>query len=207
MTGYHPGPALRPMATGGYLYPDKEHLFFFVFAYELTEATQLPRRAEIHSFPLPELLAVRANQVLRSAAELCQVTGIPERAWRAAAEVVALNLYLHDYEDLAEEMLELSGYQGDELADTAALIRQLVTELTTPSWMSVSREVHLMGLAGWQYREFFSVLLPLYAQVGIDGASDLLHHVEADSDKRAAVARLRELYQDEHLMASVPIEL
>ncbi len=207
MTGYHPGPALRPMTTGGYLYPDKEHLFFFVFAYELTEATQLPRRAEMHSFPLPELLAVRANQVLRSAAQLCQVTGIPERAWRAAAEVVALNLYLHDYDDLAEEMLELPGYQGDELADTAALIGQLVTELTSPSWVSVGHEVHLTGLAGWQYREFFSMLLPSYAQIGIDGASDLLRHVETDSDKMAAVARLHELYQDEHLMASVPIEL
>jgi len=207
VTDYDPESALRPMATGGYLYPDKEHLFFFIFTLELPEGTQLPRRADMHPFPLPELLAVRANQVLRSAAQLCRKTGVPERVWAAAAEVVALNLYLHDYTDLAEQITELSAQQTDELAKTAAVITHLVTERTSPSWVSVSREVQLAGLAGWQYREFFSVLLPLYAEIGIDGAADLLSAVKSDDHRSAAIARLAELYQDEHLMTSTPIEL
>ena len=124
----------------------------------------------MHSFPLPELLAIRANQALRSAARLCLTTGVSERAWASAAEVVTLNLLLHDYDELSERTRSLSGRESKERAAIAADIRQLVTERTTPSWASASREVPLMGLAGWQYREFFSMLLPLYADIGINGA-------------------------------------
>jgi hypothetical protein len=64
-----------------------------------------------------------------------------------------------------------------------------------------------LGLAGWQHREFFSVLLPLYSEISINGASDLLDAVAHDRRKSDAVARLAGLYQDEQLMASMPIEL
>jgi hypothetical protein len=205
VTGVDPAPPLQPLETGGYLYPDKEHLFFFIFALELPDGTQFPRWAEMHPFPLPELLVIRANQVLRSAARLCETTEVSERAWAAAAEVMALNLYLHDYADLSERMTGLSS--GDERASTAAAIKELMAERTSPSWMFASREAQLMGLAGWQYREFFSVLLPSYDAIGIDDAAELSRHVLSDSRKVAAIARLRELYQDEHLMASVPFEL
>jgi hypothetical protein len=207
VTGDDPALALRPVATGSYLYPDKEHLFFFILALELQEGAQLPRHAEMHWFPLPELLAIRANQVLRSAARLCLTTGVSERAWTAASEVVTLNLLLHDYDELSERMRSLSGRQTKELAAMAADIRNLVTERTTPSWASASREVQLMGLAGWQYREFFSMLLPLYADIGIDGARDLFIHISADERKKAAVSRLAEIYHDGRLMGSMPIEL
>ena len=207
VTGNDPGSALRPVATGSYLYPDKEHLFFFILALELQEGTQLPRHAEMHSFPLPELLAIRANQVLRSAERLCQTTGVSERAWAAAAEVVSLNLALHDYDGLSEQMRGLSVRQSEELAAMAAVVRQLMTEGTTPGWASASREVQLMGLAGWQYREFFSVLLPLYAQIGVNGARDLLIGIDADERKSATRSRLAELYHNERLMASMPFEL
>jgi hypothetical protein len=207
VTGDDPALALRPVATGSYLYPDKEHLYFFILALELQEGAQLPRHAEMHWFPLPELLAIRANQVLRSAARLCLTTGVSERAWTAASEVVTLNLLLHDYDELSEWMRSLSGRQTKELAAMAADIRNLVTERTTPSWASASREVQLMGLAGWQYREFFSMLLPLYADIGIDGARDLFIHISADERKKAAVSRLAEIYHDGRLMGSMPIEL
>jgi hypothetical protein len=207
VTGVEPGSALRPMAAGGFLYPDKEHLFFFVFALELPEGAHFPRRAEIHAFPLPELLSIRANQVLRMAAQLCQTTGVSERAWTAAAQIVALNLCLHDYDELGQRLLALAGRPNEELAAMATAISQLVTDRTSPSWMPESREVQLMGLAGWQYREFFSVLMPLYAEVGIDDAGNLLNVIRNDERKTFAVDRLRELYQDEHLMASMPFEL
>jgi hypothetical protein len=207
VTGVEPGPALRPMTAGGYLYPDKEHLFFFAFALELAEGTHLPRHAEMHTFPLPELLSIRANQVLRTAARLCRAPGVSERAWAAAAEIVALNLCLHDYDELGKQLLALAGRSNEARAEMAMAIGQLATDRTSPSWMSESREVQLMGLAGWQYREFFSVLLPLYAQVGIDGAADLLEVISDDEHKSFALGRLSELYQDEHRMASMPFEL
>jgi hypothetical protein len=195
------------MTAGGYLYPDKEHLFFFAFGLELPEGTHLPRHAEMHTFPLPELLSIRANQVLRAAARLCLAPGVSERAWAAAAEIVALNLCLHDYDELGKQLLALAGRSNEERAEMATAIGQLATDRTSPSWMSESREMQLMGLAGWQYREFFSVLLPLYAQVGVDGAADLLEVIGDDEHKTFAVGRLGELYQDEHRMASMPFEL
>jgi hypothetical protein len=207
VTGDDPASALRPIATGSYLYPDKEHLFFFILALELQEGAQLPRHAEMHSFPLPELLAIRANQVLRSGVRLCMTTGVSKRAWAAAAEVVILNLLLHDYDELSERMRSLSGPESKERAAIAADIGQLVTERTTPSWASASHEVLLTGLAGWHYREFFSVLLPLYAQIGVDGARDLLAVIGADERKSAALSRLAEIYHDVRLIDMMPIEL
>ena len=174
VTGIDPASSLRPMTTGSYLYSDKEHLFFFAFTLDLGEDTQLLRRAEMHSYPLPELLAIRANQVLRVATDLCQTAGFTERAWSAAREVVALNLYLHDYPDLAEQILGLDGQRGEELERVRTRVERLVTEQTSPSWIAAGHQAELLGLAGWQYREFFSVLLPLYAEIGIDGAYELL---------------------------------
>lgn len=205
--GVETGSTLQPMTTGGFLYPDKEHLFFFAFTLELPEGTHFPRHAEIHGFPLPELLSIRANQVLCTTAQLCEATGVTEHAWTAAAEIVALNLTLHDYDDVGDQLLTLTGRPDDERTTMAAEIRQLVTDRTIPSWTSTSHEVQLIGLHGWQYREFFSVLLPLYAKVGIDGASDLLNVIRNDERKSAAVVRLSELYRDEHLMALMPFEL
>lgn len=205
--GIDPVLGLRSASTGRYLYPDKEHLFFFVFTLELQEGIHLPRRARMYSFPLSELLSIRANQVLRSAARLCQTSQISERAWSSAAEIVALNLFLHDYDDLGQRILRLDGQQSDELRKIAAVINKHASERTSPSWVSASPEVQLMGLAGWQYREFFSELVPLYEEIGIDGASDLLRSVRDDSRKSTARARLAELYQDDYVMALVPIEL
>ena len=74
VTGDDLASAMRPVSTGSYLYRDKEHLFFFVSVLDLPESIQFPRRAEMHVFPLAELLAVRENQVLRSAAQLCRTT-------------------------------------------------------------------------------------------------------------------------------------
>ncbi len=206
VTGDDVARALRPVATGSYLHPDKEHLFFFIFALELPDGTPFPRRAEMHAFPLPELLAIRANQALRSTLRLCLTPGMSPRLWTAAAEIVAVNLSLHDHADLGEKLVGLAG-QDRERASLADAIRPLVAERTTPSWAAASREVQLVGLAGLQYREFFSALLPLYAELGIDGAADLLSMIHGDSRRSREVALLAKWYQDEDLMAAIPVEV
>jgi len=198
---------LRSAGTGKYLYPDKEHLFFFIFTLELQEGIHFPRRAEMHPFPLSELLAIRASQALRSAARLCQTTEIPRRAWNSAAEIVALNLFLHDYDDLGERILGSDARHSDELARISTIINQHVSERTSRISVSTSREAEVTGLAGWQYREFFSELMPLYAQIGIDDAGDLLRNIADNGHKRAASDRLAELYHNDDVMASIAIEL
>ncbi len=97
--------------------------------------------------------------------------------------------------------------QADERAGLAAHLSRFVTEQASPSWALAENEVQLMGLAGWQYREFFSVLLPLYKRIGVYGAAELLRSMEADSRKSAAIVRLHELYQNEDLMDHMPMEL
>jgi hypothetical protein len=206
-TGTDPGAELRPVTTGRYLYPDKEHLFFFVFALELPESLHFPRRAEMHPFRLSELLAVRASQVVSSAVRLCTMAGISQRAFAAAAEILALNLTLHDRPELAEAMLSLVDKSAEERAAAATAMSGLVVDRTASSWMEPTGEVALEGLAGWHYREFFSALLPLYAEIGIDEAADLCAAVNADEQKRAARDRLADLYQDEHFVAVLPMEL
>ena len=206
--GIDPGSGLRPMSTGKYLYPDKEHLFFFIFALELPEGTHLPRRAEMHSFPLPELLAIRANQVLRSAARLCEATEIQGGPGPRRREMVALNLYMHDYPDLGDQMLGLAPSKATSSQALRRSSDQLVTERTSPSWVSAGREVQLMGLAGWQYREFFSALLPLYDAYRHRWRERPASSYRAPTAAREPpVQRLAELYHNDYLMASMPIEL
>jgi hypothetical protein len=206
-TGSDPGATLRAVTTGSYLYPDKEHLFFFVFALELPESLHIPRRAEMHPFRLTQLLAIRLNQVLTSATSLCGRTDLSQRAFAAAAEVLALNLTLHDRSDLGDTVLGLIDKPAAERAAAAASITGLLAVRTAPSWTNPSQEVRLEGLAGWHFREFFSQLLPLYAEIGIDEAADLMAEIEADERKRAARGRLSELYLDEHVISMLPEDL
>jgi hypothetical protein len=206
-TGSDPGDGLQSMATGSYLYPDMEHLYFFVFALELTEATHFPRRAEMHSFRLAELVAIRASQVFTAAAQLCRTADVTPRAFAAAAEVVALNLVLHGHGDLAAKVRELTDQTGYQRAMVAAAISELIVDRTAPSWVPGGQEVLLEGFAGWHYREFFSVLLPLYANLGIAQAAELQAEIEADEIRREARDRLAEIYRDEDLMAVMPLEL
>jgi hypothetical protein len=206
-TGADPDATLRPVTTGSYLYPDKEHLFFFVFAVELPESLHFPRRAEMHPFRISELLAIRANQVLTAAVELCRRADLSARAFAIAADVLALNLTLHDRPDLADMILGLADGSAAERSAAAASMTDLLAERLAPSWVDPSREVLLQGLAGWHYREFFSVLLPLYAEIGIDEAAELSAAIDRDERRRAARDRLAELYQDEHVIAVLPQEL
>lgn len=205
-TGDDAPPALRPVTTGSYQHPDKEHLFFFVYSLHLPDDFDFPSRSEMHQFPLPELLAIRANHALRVAEQLCQRTELPSRLWAAAAEIVSLNLALHDYAELGQKILDLADQPRAALNSTTDEIRRLI-ERTTATYASPGKEIQIMGLSGWQYREFFTVLMPLYADIGVPRAADQLNLLLNDECKCAARDRLAELYQDEDLMRLMPIEL
>jgi hypothetical protein len=199
--------AIRPVTTGRYLYPDKEHLFLFVYALDLPESVQFPRRTEMHTLRLPELVDVRASQILHSAARLCQASEMSSTRLALAAEVIGLNLVLHDQPELGERLLGLADCSEADRDSIAAAIEELQTVRTYPSLVDPRRDIDIVGLAGWQHREFFSILLPLYADMGITGARELLGQIGRDEHKSRAVKRLSELYHDEDKMASLPVEL
>ena len=196
---------LVPVATDQYLHHDKEHLFFFVYSREVPGDFQFPRRAEMYPVPLSELTAILGNQALRKAELLFSAPALPKRLHAAATEIASLNLILHGSRGLGERLGTLSGPRWED-DDVAAAIRREIARTRQP-WYSLGREVDIKGLSGLHYRAFFTLLLPLYARLGIPGAAEYLDEVTADPVTSAAIARLAELYHDEELMAALPVEL
>ena len=203
--GDDPPGDLRAVTPRSYLHSDKEHLFLFLFTLELPGWFQLPREAEMHHFPVTELLAVRRNQVLRSAVRVCRAT-LSGRIRVTAAEIVRLNLTLHGEAKLGDELVAWANRAGSRSHNTVQKIRRLEKQ-TRQTMFSNGREVQIAGLSGLQFREFFTMLLPLYEQFGVPGAAEQLTAIRHDEPRRQALDRLSAMYQDEDLMSSIPIEL
>ena len=196
----------EPLATGRYLHPDKEHLFFFVYGRQLPEDLQFWDQAEMSSPSVSELLAIRENQVLRKALELCQVPSLRRQVRAAAFEIAALNLRLHDYAELAQKLTDAAAARTADFSGMEAELAEL-EEDTRQSWAGYEGEAELAGLSGLQFREFFTILLPFYASVDVPGAAEHLVMIRDDDAKREAIRRLSELYRDERIMQLIPIEL
>ena len=86
-------------------------------------------------------------------------------------------------------------------------IEQHITERAGQSWVPGGRDIQITGLAGWQYRAFFSTLMTQYREIGVSGANELMAAVQEDDGKRTAASRLEAMYEDEDLMLSMPIEV
>lgn len=201
-TGDDTPPDLRPVTTGIYLNHDKEDLMFFVYTLKLPSDFDVDLRSEMHPFPVPELIAIRANHALRSALALCRHPGMPRRLWTLASEIVALNLTMHGYAGLSQQLQD----PKEDLSTMASRFEQLVAE-TACTCTSFGNDIVITGLSGWQYREFFTVLLPLYAELGVQDASRALEAFEHSDDMLRVRTRLAELYRDEDLIRAIPLEL
>jgi len=195
---------LVQVATGQYLHYDREHLFFLIYTLRVPADFHFPRRAEMHHVPLPELLAICENQALRKAGVLFRAPAMPRWVWSRAVEIASLNLTLHGHPELGQRLGDLGSQRQAQRDEVAAVIRQLIEE-TSQTWFSAGREVDVLGLSGLHYREFFTLLLPLYARLGVHGAAEHLEKVTADERLAAAISRLAELYGDEELMMAIPV--
>ena len=197
---------LAAVTTSQYLHYDREHLFFLIYSLRVPGDFHFPRRAEMHHVPMPELLAICENQALRKAELLLRAPAMPRWVWSRAVEIASLNLGLHGHADLAGRLGAIGSQRQAQRADVAGVLRQLIDE-TSQTWFSAGRDVDVIGLSGLHYREFFTILLPLYARLGVPGAAEHLAGVTGDERSSAAVARLAELYRDEELMMAIPVEL
>lgn len=192
--------------TSQYLHHDREHLFFLVYSREVPDDFHFPRRAEMYHVPLPELLAICENQALRKAALLLTAPVMANRIWTAATEIAALNLTLHGHADLAGRLRSLPGQRQAQRDDIASEIGKLIEQTRQP-WFSAGREVDIKGLSGLHYREFFTLLLPLYGRLGVHDAAAHLARTMDNEQLAAAIRRLAELYRDEETMMAIPVEL
>lgn len=143
--------------------------------------------------------------MLRSAVRVCRAT-LSGRIRVTAAEIVRLNLTLHGEAKLGDELVAWANRAGSRSHNTVQKIRRLEKQ-TRQTMFSNGREVQIAGLSGLQFREFFTMLLPLYEQFGVPGAAEQLTAIRHDEPRRQALDRLSAMYQDEDLMSSIPIEL
>ena len=169
------------MKAGGYLYPDKEHLFFFVFALELPEGTRLPPARR----DAPVSPTGAAGHPGKSGAAL---GGAPVRdnrsfgaGWTAAAEVVALNLCLHNYTELSGQLLALTGRKARNAQDGHA-IEQLATDgPARAGCRKAASAAH--GSGGLAVPGVLLGAASAVRRVGVDGARDMLEVIKTDSAK------------------------
>ena len=197
---------LVQVAASQYLHYDREHLFFLIYTLRVPGDFHFPRRAEMHHVPMPELLAICENQALRKAELLFRAPAMPKLVWSRAVQIAALNLGLHGHADLGDRISALGSQRQAQRDEVAGEIRQLIED-TSQTWFSAGREVAVLGLSGLHYREFFTILLPLYARLGVPGAAEYLAQVTGDERCAAAISKLAELYRDEELMMAIPVEL
>ncbi len=207
-TGDDTPPDIRELTTGKYINPNTDNLFFFVYSLKLPEEMRLWAGSEMYHFSLDELVNVRAHQALRVAAEICKVADRPAKFWSTAVELATLNLALHDYGELGDRLTRAAGGSAKALVGLLADIESLIRS-TALVRTSSGGELEIAGLSGWQYREFYTVLVPEYAKVGVPGASEELHRIGKISTSRVknVLTRVTSLYQDEDLLRSIPIEL
>jgi hypothetical protein len=204
-TGDDAPPDIRQLTTGRYVSSNTDNLFFFVYSLELPEEMRLGPGSEMYHFNLDELVSIRAHQALRIAAEVCRTTNRPARFWRTAVELASLNLALHQQGELGERLQRVADGPATAQAEVSAEIERLVRS-APPIRASSGRDLQIMGLSGWQYREFYTVLVPQYAKAGVPGASEELCRISTGRLKDVW-PRVTSLYRDEDLLRSVPIEL
>lgn len=193
----------KQVLTRRYLSSRLENLFFYVFTAQCPAHIQ-PSAEDIRPFTVERLLAIRTSQALRNALKLCEMPSELHLS-ADAVDLAAANLAVHGEAELAGEFQEAghAGALSDRVRDRlAARVRQSRQYLLTGN-----RQVEVLGLAGLQYREFFTMLLPLYREIGIQGADEALSSVEADENARSALERLRASYVDPSVMESVPEEV
>jgi hypothetical protein len=197
---------LAPLTTGAYHHADKEHLFFFVYSCRLPDELELWPEAEMSPVSVPELLSIRKNQVLRNALSLCENPPASRPVRVNSFEIVALNLILHDLDEIAQQLRDAATARTLDFGAITAELRRL-EEQTRQTWSGFEGDVQLNGLSGLQFREFYAILLPFYETIGVPGAADVLALIADDEVKRSAADRLSRLYRDERVMRSIPVEL
>ena len=205
-TGSPPPVEANFVTTAQYLHSDKEHLFFYIYEHQLPGHFQFPQRAQMCNLTVDRLLNIRRNQTLRNAIELCRAADMLSFSKDVAFEIVGLNLVLHHAPDLAAELGRLAASPGADFGQLLVELRRVEQE-TRDALRSGNAAVELKGLSGLQFREFFTVLLPLYAELGIPGAAEVLAEVDQEEVTRLALSRLAVLYHTEEFMANIPVEL
>ncbi|MEW1589459.1 toll/interleukin-1 receptor domain-containing protein [Micromonospora vinacea] len=196
----------QPRLTGTvrFFYPDKENLFFYVVEQELPPTHRFTANVQMFPWAVSDLLTVRRNQVFSNALRMFDATMSDNQRDRAG-RIVGLNLRAHGELELARSVADAINRRQVPSSLVARIQEDLVG--TAVYRYAAGRELHIDGLAGLQYRAFFSHLVPAYVNIGIRGSAALLAAISNDSSRAEAVQELADLYNDGEFMVSIPIEV
>ena len=197
-------PAPVFVGTVPFIYFDKENLFFFLFRQEIPRRQSFDDSVLMFNWTLDELVRVRRHHVLSNAIKLLDAQIRGEQLKRAA-RLIECNLRAHGDFELATNVASLGTADKPETNLSKCLKKAM--EETVVFKYSGGIAVYVEGIAGLQYRAFFSHLLPNYAEIGVPGAAKMLEDIRNDERRATAVKDLQALYQNEEFMTSVPIEV
>jgi hypothetical protein len=182
---------------------DRENLFFYLFALRLPETHHPPEGAEVRGWTIADLVELHRYQLLRKAERLLRRKDLSLSDRVTAARILAWQLTLHDHRQLGRQLIRAAERPGGRLADQ---LRKLTREPAVQLRLA-GHETALTGLAEIHYREFFSVILPLYAQVGIAEAASTRARHESFEGAREALTALSDAYRDDDLLSSLPFDV
>lgn len=192
-----------------FMYHDKKNLFFYLFELELPAAAsdRFPANSEIHSWTIEQLLQARDHHVLRNTLKLLGRKDLSPIQLEQAAELLMLNLTLHGRRELGQTLREAVQQSNGGVGDLEAKVADLVRATRQHRRSHAGQPLALDGLAGLQYREFFSAMLPLYARIGVPDAAERLARLVGDPVTSAAIKELARRYADQEVMSTPPIEV
>ncbi len=199
-------PELLPrfIQTEPFYYADKENLFFYIFSQEINSTHQFTSDVQMFGWSVDELIRVRRHHVL-SNAKLSLTAELSERQRLRAHELIVANLLAQGDEDLATQLSQ----EMTQKKFSRELAARLDFELNASRTFKYAfgRELEVQGLAGLQYRIFYSTLLPAYAELGIERASEHLEEIRRSQLRSEAVADIKRIYAEPDHILALPIEV
>lgn len=186
-------------------YPDKENLFFYLFEQKLAGAVKYATDLHLLPWSVGDLVTIREHQVYCNVLKTLGDNSLDTSQRNAAADILAMNLRLHGRSDAADALA--AEMRGGAVSDALRAQFSEAWARTKRSRFSARTSIYITGIAGLQYRAFFTHLLPTYARIGVRNAAETLDEIQSDGTRSAAMAQLAEAYGDRDLMESLPVEV
>lgn len=192
------------VANSPFYYADKENLFFYLFTQEIDASQRFSSDAQLFSWTIGELMAVRRHQVISLIDAIVRADMTGRQRSNAVALAVS-NLQIQGDSDLVPAVRDAI-MAGSIPNDLQRRLEAISAETATFKY-SAGRELEADGLAGLQYRIFYSKLLPTYASLGIKAAEEHLDRLAREADCSAVADALAQMYNDESFISSIPVEV
>lgn len=191
--------AFRLASVTPFYYHDNEQMSFAAVEARFPATSRFLPGAHLRAWSLDDLVNARLWQVLANAVSFVEANRGDLITLESGGRLVKANLAVHRVRVGSLNRTIKGDPDATEAFIRAARARQKDLEVARHHQ---SERVLITGLAGFQYREFYSVVLPAYIRANVPGASALFNTIDP-----RAVARLSALYRDQDFIQQLPQEL